>query len=117
MIDEWEKQPFISIRLQDRECTYIEDDYIGGETIFWREWLGTEKGCYIYEVVPERGRTIPAMIRTYEDWENRDRGQECNEIVEAIEPVVQKVFKGNHFCGIRGGDPFVSVRRPLLSTG
>ena len=34
-----------------------------------------------------------------------------------MEPVVQTLFKNKYFCGIRGGDPFVFVKRPLLSTG
>ena len=53
-----------------------------------REWLGTEKGCFIEEVDPLFGRTIPASVRPYDDWVKDDLGQNCDVILPAIEPVV-----------------------------
>ena len=117
MIGEWELQPYTSIRLQDRDCTHLEDGYSGGEAIWWREWAGTEQGCYIPEVDPDLGITIPAQVKTYKSMLDSKSEMQCEEIVPAHNPVIQSQFKNKYFCAIRGGDPFISVQRPLLETG
>ena len=38
-------------------------------------------------------------------------------MIPANPEVLQNLLKSSYICGIRGGDPFVSVKRPLLETG
>jgi len=101
---DWTTKPFVSLRVSDTPCDVTEE-----ESLFVREWLGTQEGCFV------GGRQIMTKAG-YNSWAsngNNDNPPPCVPI-PANAPVMQTEFHGKYFCGVKGGESFENVIRPSV---
>ena len=106
--------------IREDECRYDE------EPIFFREWKGTERGCEMHSSWGKDPRVLD-----FETWKRKER---CTESYDeygnsnnncrpdqarcfdtAVHPGVNMTeFYDLAFCGVRGGNSFLSILRPDL---
>ena len=75
----------------------------GYNEMFVKEYPGTQVGCELSEEVT----TPPA--------EDPD-GDTCRIKIEQTFEVYQNSFYGRKICGLQGGEPFITVTRPNITT-
>lgn len=81
--------------------------------MFTRTWAGTEQGCYF-----RSQNEVKSYSQIEEELsENGEGSLECELPIPEVSEVEQIQFNGNYICGTRGGLPFKSAQRPLLSSG
>ena len=88
---DWQAVPYVDIELENYNCP---------NSVFYRDWLGTERGCY------ENRWIRDDYIRTYEEYRrSNDENDYCDDIY-ANPGMTQTQFLGKYFCGVAGGKPF-----------
>jgi hypothetical protein len=90
----------------------------GLDPVFYKEWKGTEKGCFIADGLSCgkncRYKKGTGLVVPYD---SRRSGCVDWMVIDPIEPIKQTEIHGKTICGKRGGIPFESVVRPELETG
>ena len=124
VVDDWNKIPLTSVRVTDDECTS------GEESVFVREWAGTEQGCLVNKLdtfgygssqVVMSNSEYDSYIssssssrngRTTNNYDNNARQREPCMPISMKGAVKQDEFFDMRFCATKGGSAFINAERP-----